>query len=179
MALIFNTIAIVHFFIFNISGKLAHHTTMKKLLTTIALFVFTYCAQSQTTNPAYNKQLADTLGADDYGMKNYILVILKTGNNTAADNAQKDSLFKGHMQNIYKLSHSGMLVVSGPIKENKKNYEGIFILNVKTISEASQLLNTDPAIKAGLLNTELYEWYGSAALPLYLPNHDKVRKMDF
>lgn len=152
---------------------------MKKIIITLTFFTLIQFAQAQKTNTAYNKQLADSLGADDYGMKNYILVILKTGPNSAADNAQKDSLFKGHMQNIYKLAHSGMLVVSGPIKENKKNYEGIFILNVKTIAEASQLLITDPAIKAGLLNTELYEWYGSAALPLYLPNHDKVKKIDF
>ncbi len=38
---------------------------------------------------------------------------------------------------------------------------------------------TDPAVKAGLLDAELYQSYGSAALPLYLPFHDKVKKTDF
>ena len=98
---------------------------MNKLITTLAFFLIAMHTHGQNTNPAYNKTLADSLGADDYGMKPYVLVILKTGANTAADNAQKDSLFKGHMKNIYKLAHDGMLVVSGPIKENKKNYEEV------------------------------------------------------
>ena len=33
------------------------------------------------TNPKYDKILADKLGGDDYGMKSYFLVILKTGSN--------------------------------------------------------------------------------------------------
>ncbi len=31
------------------------------------------------TNPKYDKILADKLGGDEYGMKSYFLVILKTG----------------------------------------------------------------------------------------------------
>lgn len=40
---------------------------------------------TSTTNPNYNKELADKLGGDDYGMKSYFLVILKTGTNTTTD----------------------------------------------------------------------------------------------
>jgi hypothetical protein len=47
---------------------------------------------------------------------------------------------------------------------------------VKTIEEANTLLNTHPAIKADLLQAELYPWYGSAALAEYLPVHDKIWK---
>ena len=36
---------------------------------------------AQTTNPNYDEALAKKLGADDYGMKKYVLVILKTGEN--------------------------------------------------------------------------------------------------
>ncbi|MEO8086682.1 MAG: hypothetical protein ABI763_07680 [Bacteroidota bacterium] len=48
-----------------------------------------------------------------------------------------------------------------------------------TIEEANELLKTDPAIFAKLLDIELYQWYGSAALPVYLPYHDKIRKERF
>ena len=34
---------------------------------------------AQSTNSKYDKHLADSMGADDYGMKMYVLVILKTG----------------------------------------------------------------------------------------------------
>lgn len=134
---------------------------------------------AQTDNAGYNKALADSLGADDYGMKGYVLVMLKTGSNTTADKKTQDSLFRGHLANIGRLAKEGKMIVAGPLFENDKKYEGIFILNVKTIAEATTLLNTDPAIKAKLLDTELFQWYGSAALPMYLKYHDKVQKRSF
>ncbi len=52
---------------------------------------------AQSNNSAYDQQLADSLGGDDYGMKAYVLVILKTGSATIKDKAVTDSLFRGHM----------------------------------------------------------------------------------
>ena len=127
-------------------------------------------------NPSYNAELAHQLGADDYGMKMYVLVLLKTGPATVTEKAVTDSLFRGHMSNIQRLANAGKLVVAGPLQKNDKSYRGIFILNAKTTEEARTLLDTDPAIRAGLLASELYNWYGSAALPLYLPAVDKVSR---
>lgn len=127
----------------------------------------------------YNKALADSLGADPYGMKMYTLVILKTGTADIKEKAVVDSLFGGHMKNIQRLSSEGKLVVAGPLGKNDKTYRGIFILNVKTEAEAKALLETDPAIKAHVLDAEIIPWYGSAALPMYLPYHDKVQKTSF
>ena len=86
-----------------------------------------------------------------------------------------DSLFAGHMANIGRLADEGKLIVAGPIRKNEKKYRGIFILNVKK-EEAVAILDTDPAIKAKLLEPEIFEWYGSAALPVYLPYHEKLQK---
>lgn len=132
---------------------------------------------AQQDNPNYNKVLADSLGADKYGMKMYMFVILKTGSNTTIDKAKLDGLFRGHMENITKLASSGKLVVAGPFKKNDKSFRGIFILNVKTSAEALELLDKDPAIKAKVLEAEILEWYGSAALPMYLPFHEKVEEV--
>ena len=126
---------------------------------------------------SYNKALADSLGSDEYGMKMYVLVVLKTGSATF-DKKITDSLFNGHMANIARLASEGKLVVAGPLKKNDKNYRGIFIFNVKTIEEANKLLITDPAVNSKILDSELYEWYGSAALPMYLPYHSKLQKKD-
>lgn len=135
--------------------------------------------QAQTSNPNYDQALADSLGADAYGMKMYVLVLLKSGSNPIQDKSKSDSLFSGHMQNIRRLASLGKLVVAGPLQENAKQYRGIFILNVKTVEEARTLLETDPAIHAKLLDAELYNWYGSAALPMYLPASEKVGKKSF
>ena len=149
---------------------------MKLLLFIVCLAVCSNSLFSQNSNPAYNKTLADSLGADKYGMKMYIFVILKTGSNTTTDKTRLDGLFRGHMENITKLANSGKLVVAGPFKKNDKSFRGIFILNVKTTAEALELLDKDPAIKEKVLEAEILEWYGSAALPMYLPFHDKIEE---
>ena len=123
---------------------------------------------SQTINPDYDSTLAKKLGADDYGMKSYVFVILKTGSNTTTDKAFIDSCFSGHMANIGRLVNEGKLIVAGPFGKNDNAYRGIFILNVKSIEEAQALVQTDPAINSKLLDADLYNWYGSAALPEYL-----------
>jgi|SRR6218665_1059323 len=150
--------------------------------TLIAALVLTVCLSSlraQTPNSQYNKTLADSLGADEYGMKSYVLVMLKTGPAKMDNKAKSDSLFGQHLKNIGRLADEGKLVVAGPLQKNDKSYRGIFILNVKTVEEAKALLNTDAAIKAGLLDAECYGWYGSAALPLYLPASKKAGKNNF
>lgn len=141
--------------------------------------ILSFSVLAQSENPKYNKTLADSLGADDYGMKQYVLVILKTGSNKTADKQTRDSLFRGHMANIGRLARAGQLIVAGPLKANQQSYEGIFIFNVKTIEEGKKLLSTDPAFKAKLLDAELFEWYGSAALPLYLKSHELIEKKGF
>ena len=145
----------------------------------ILLCFGTLTLNAQTTNPAYDKNLAITLGADDYGMKEYVLVILKTGTAKIPEKATVDSLFKGHMQNIDRLATEGKLLVAGPIGKNESAYRGIFILNVKTVEEARALVNTDPAISANLLAVDLYKWYGPAALPVYLKEQEKVNRLNF
>lgn len=150
---------------------------MKLSLTAVITFLtIVFSVYGQSTNPNYDSTLAQTLGADDFGMKKYIWVILKTGSNKTTDKEFVSECFRGHMDNIRRLAEEGKLVVAGPLGKNKNSYRGIFILNVTTFEEANELLQTDPAIKENLLETELYNWYGSAALPVYLEASDKIWK---
>jgi uncharacterized protein len=145
------------------------------LIILLSLFV-SYSTLAQNPNPDYDSTLAQKLGADDYGMKSYVLAILKTGSNTTTDKAFIDSCFRGHMNNISRLVDEGKLIVAGPLGKNENTYRGIFIFNVPTIKEAEELVLTDPAINSKLLDVELYGWYGSAALPEYLPAALKIGK---
>ncbi len=148
-----------------------------RLLLTITIIAFlTFSASSQTMNPNYDSTLAKLYGADDYGMKMYFLVILKTGTSTITEKETIDSLFAGHMLNINRMVDLKKLVVAGPMGKNDKTYRGIFILDVASFEEVNQLLEADPAIKAKLLEPEIYKWYGSAALPAYLDTSDKIWK---
>ncbi len=152
---------------------------MKTIVTLLILFVNTLLINAQTINPSYDSTLAKSFGADDYGMKKYIFVILKTGTREIDDKKIIDSLFAGHLNNINRLVELGKLVVAGPLGKNDKAYRGIFILNINTFDEAEELLQTDPAIKEKLLATEIYQWYGAAALSEYFKVQEKIGKFKF
>ncbi|MFA6058976.1 MAG: YciI family protein [Taibaiella sp.] len=145
------------------------------------LFLLFFCfsgtlLQAQSSNPQYDKALADSLGGDDYGMKMYTFIILKTGPNPIHDKKIRDSLFAGHMANINRLADMGKLVVAGPFETNAHQYRGLFILNVNSTEEAKALLDQDPVLHSKLMEAEIFQWYGSAALPKYLPFHEKIEK---
>ena len=142
----------------------------------LALIASSCGTTKQSAETKYDAQLAQKLGADELGMKMYVLVILKTGDTKIEDKALRDSLFRGHFANINKLADEGKLVVAGPLEENENQYRGIFILDVKTFAEAGLLLQNDPTVSQGIFKPEMYEWYGSAALPVYMQMHKKIQK---
>jgi uncharacterized protein YciI len=134
-------------------------------------------SDTATDNKNYDVNLATKLGSDDYGMKSYIFVILKTGPNKTASKDLITKSFQGHMENINRLVERGQLIVAGPFRKNDADFRGLFILNhIYTVDEAKALLQTDPAIKHGLLEPICFSWYGSAALSEYLPLSDKIWK---
>ncbi|MEO6658328.1 MAG: hypothetical protein ABIM73_08645, partial [Arenimonas sp.] len=55
--------------------------------------------------------LAKQLGADENGMRQYVLVILKTGKHRVPDGNARDEMFKGHFANIKRLADEGKLAV--------------------------------------------------------------------
>jgi uncharacterized protein YciI len=150
---------------------------MKNLLF-VLVFLTTYNAIAQE-KAMYDEKLAKETGADDYGMKNYIFCILKTGSNTTATKEEKQKYFEGHMANINRLAEEGKLIIAGPFMKNDRNYRGIFILNCATIQEATVLVETDPAVAAKIFEAELTPWYSSASLLLLKGQHEKLVKTKF
>jgi uncharacterized protein len=134
-------------------------------------------AKAQTNHPAgtYDSVLAKKLGADEYGMKHYVIAFLKAGPNQITDSLKRIELQRAHLKNIIRLGNEGKLIVAGPFLDDQP-VEGIFIFNVETIEEAKALTNTDPAIQSGELVMELRPWYGSAALVEIAGLHQKIQK---
>lgn len=149
---------------------------MKTVLLSLAILLMANMLYAQTPNPKYDKALADSLGGGEMGMKMYVLAILKTGPTIVNDKAVRDSLFRGHMKNINRLAALKKLIVAGPLEKNDRTYRGIFILDVPTIEEAKTLVVTDPAVAAGVFDVEYFNWFGSAALRMYIPYDEKLHK---
>jgi len=130
------------------------------------------------TEITYDSTLAKKLGADEYGMKHYVMAFLKRGPQRNQDSITAAKIQKGHMANINRLAEEGKLVVAGPFEDDGE-IRGIFIFNVATLEEAQALTSTDPAVQSGRLIMELHPWYGSAALMEINSLHGKLSKKSF
>ena len=130
----------------------------------LATTVAAHAGVATAAEPVYDRQLAQRLGADERGMRPYVLAILKTGPATGLAPEETRRLFEGHFANIQRLSDQGALVIAGPLDANPRQYRGLFILVATTREEAEKLVSTDPAVAAGIFVVEYYPWYGSAAL---------------
>lgn len=126
---------------------------------------------------AFDPELAKRLGADERGMKNYVLCILKTGPEDGEIKGKaREEIFAGHFANIARLADEGKLAVAGPFGKNDRSYRGLYIFNVATVEEAEKLVMLDPAVKAGIFVPELTPWYGSAAMMVVPETHKKLEK---
>jgi uncharacterized protein YciI len=127
------------------------------------------------TKLQYDSVLAKQVGADDYGMKKYVMAFLKSGPVKIQDSVQRADLQRRHLENIMRLAAKGTLIVAGPFLDNQ-TMRGVFIFNVENVDEARVLAETDPAVKAGTLVLELHPWYGSAALVETSRIHKTIEK---
>ncbi|MFA0964509.1 YciI family protein [Roseivirga sp. BDSF3-8] len=123
-------------------------------------------AQAETEaapTSGYDSLKAKAYGADDYGMRKYVIAFLKKGPNREQDSVKAAELQIAHMKNISRLAEENKLVLAGPFFGDGE-MRGIYVFAVNSIEEAQALTNTDPAVQSGSLEMELKEWYGSAAL---------------
>lgn len=156
---------------------------MKNVLIRFSALIFAaVCALSvngQKTetpaNPIYDEALAKRLGADERGMRQYVMCFLKTGPLKVSDEAKRAELMKGHFAMINRLAGEGKLIVAGPFM-NGGEFRGIYLFDVKTVEEAQKLTETDPSIKEGYFKVEFIKWYGSAALMEVNGIHKKLTK---
>jgi uncharacterized protein YciI len=152
---------------------------MKKELGLIAsVFAATLCfgqTNLPTVNVEYDSTLAKKLGADEYGMKEYVMVILNTGTTQVKDRSERNKIISAHMKTIDNWTKDGKLLFAGPFMQENEMQE-IFILQVKSIEEAKKLADTDPAVSSGLYSVEYHLWYGPAALQEITPLNKALQK---
>ena len=143
-----------------------------------ALCAVAVAASAQATPPAFDAELAKSVGADEHGMRSYVFVLLKTGPKRMPDGPERDAMFKGHFANITRLAGEGKLALAGPY-DGVDGWRGMFVFAVKDIEEAKALVATDPVIANQEMVAEFHKYYGSAALMLVNANHAKVQAKPF
>jgi uncharacterized protein YciI len=122
----------------------------------------------------YDAQLALRTGADQRGMRQYVLVILKSSATPVAAGPERDAMFQGHFANMERLAAQGKLVLAGPL-DNVDGWRGLFVFAVSDIDEARQLVATDPVVARGEMVPEFHRYYGTAALVLVNDLHQRLK----
>ncbi|MGK9368619.1 YciI family protein [Melioribacter sp. Ez-97] len=143
----------------------------------IALVLSVASVKTTAQNNAYDSVLAKRLGADQYGMKKYVMVFLYRGDVKIEDESKRNEIQKAHLKNITKLAEEKKLILAGPFLDNG-DLRGIFIFDVESMEEARRLTESDPAVKAGTLKMEIKPWYGSAAVMMIPELHSKLSKLN-
>jgi len=161
---------------------------MKHLLLIIAtIFTLVACTENKEVKitkviekveepiVGYDSLKAQEYGADDYGMKTYVMAFLKRGPNRPTDSAKSAELMSAHLANIGRLAEEGKLVLAGPFYGDG-DLRGIYIFDTDNLDSARAFTNSDPAIQHGSLEMELIQWYGSAALMAVNDIHSSLGK---
>lgn len=151
---------------------------MIKVSTILFALLLVASSYAQDSTSVYDSLYAQKVGADDYGMRSYVMAFLKSGPNRDQTPEEAEKLQAAHMANIGRLADEGVLVLAGPFLDGG-DLRGIYIFAVESVEEARELTTTDPAIQEGRLIMELHPWYGSAAVMEVSEIHDKIAKIKF
>jgi uncharacterized protein YciI len=104
--------------------------------------------------------------AQPFKQTTYYLGFLRRGPKwTPEKTPETEKLQAAHMANINAMAKTGKLVIAGPF-ENAGEYAGVYVFKVGSLDEAKQLAESDPAVKAGRLVTDVHPWLlGEGSLP--------------
>lgn len=67
----------------------------------------TEASAAPSAPPAFDAELAARHGADERGMRRYVLVVLKTGPTRVPDGEARTAMFAGHFANMERLAKAG------------------------------------------------------------------------
>lgn len=134
------------------------------------VFAESPAAPAQPADP----ELAQRLGADEYGMRPYVMVILKTGPTTMPEGDARKAMFAGHFANMGRLAKEGKLALAGPFGKNDDQRRGLFLMATASVEEVRSWTETDPVIVNGEMFAEYTPLYASAALMQAGEIHERI-----
>ena len=112
------------------------------------------------------------VGPGGYEMTTYYVGFLYRGAKwTPEETPETRKLQEGHMANIQRMGAEGKLVIAGPFMDNG-DLRGLYVFRTGSAEEAKALVESDPAVKAGLFVAEMHPWWSEdifkkASLPFF------------
>ena len=87
----------------------------------------------------------------------YFVELIRISDRPKLDSVKTLRVQKAHLNNIDSLYNAGKLVLAGPFGDDKGG--GIFIIKAKSLEEAIEMCEGDPAINNGRLNYKIRPWW--------------------
>lgn len=162
---------------------------MRFLITIAWLAIFASCSSGQhksdvsDSNKAqaemgYDAELAQQLGADEYGMRQYVLCLLNIGVKKLMASEDFKKVEEAHLQYMEKLVAEGKVVLAGPMTKPNK-FSGLLVFNAGSIEEVKALMEKDPKVKEKLIIPEYELWTSSAAIMQLNGTHKRIAQKNW
>lgn len=95
----------------------------------------------------------------DHKLVQFQMAILKKGPSwDAMKSDQRNAILQQHLKNVLALLDSGKAIIAGPFGDNSE-VAGLFIFRTESMAEAKSWVDADPAVKAGLMTSEMHPWW--------------------
>lgn len=128
----------------------------------------------------YDEALAKKLGADEFGMKKYVIAFLYRGDPVSEySEVKRSEIQKGHMANITQTSRGRKDGFCRVIFLEIKKREVYSFSPSEVLKRPKVLTESGLAVKAGVLKTDQKEWNGSASLGMVVEISEKIAKNNF
>jgi uncharacterized protein YciI len=96
---------------------------------------------------------------EEHKMVQFQMALLKKGPKWDGTKEQeRNSILQQHIASVVSLLDSGKAAITGPMADDT-DLAGIFILRASSATEATNWVNNDPAVKAGLFTAEMHPWW--------------------
>ena len=98
-------------------------------------------------------------GAQQHKLVQFQMAIMKKGPKWETTKAEdRNAILQQHVARAISLLDSGKAVIAGPFGDDT-DLAGIFILRAASAAEAGGWIDEDPAVKAGLMVSEVHPWF--------------------
>lgn len=91
--------------------------------------------------------------------KHYCIRFFKAGPERNQSPAEAEKIQAEHLRYLMQLRAECKLLINGPVIDDQV-LKGISIFNTTDKDEVKRLSDEDPAVKAGRLVYEIYDWFG-------------------
>ena len=129
--------------------------------------LFNYCLAallvsiSLTVQAQTPREFEMTEGDTTYVMKQYFMgFLMKVEDKPELDSAKVMEIQQAHQDYMSQNAKDGLLLIAGPFGDNG-DMRGVVIYDVATKEEALDIINNDPAVKAGRLAIEVHPWWAA------------------